>query len=179
MLERRIDPGLRQRVDAEEVLQHTFLDAAREWAAYQRGSPMKPYPWLYRLALDRLLEEHRRHVRPSNGLGRDLPLGDDCSALLAGQFLDAGIGPLTAAQRAELTDRVRHVLGLLPATYQDVLAMRYFDQLSTREICDVLNARDPVAASLTENAVNVRLFRAIKKMRQAWERLYWGSGGHP
>src|SRR5689334_15306784 len=107
MLERRLDPGLRQRIGADEILQNTFLDASRTWAAYQRGSPMKPYAWLYRLALDRLIEEYRAHARPSNGLGRDLPLGDDFSVVLAGQFLDAGTGPLTAAQRAELAGRVR------------------------------------------------------------------------
>lgn len=172
MLERRIDPGLRQRVGADEILQSTFLDASRGWAAYQRGSPMQPYAWLYRLALDRLIEEYRRHARPSNGLGRDLPLGDDCSALLGGRFLDTGTGPLTAAQRAELADRVRHVLGLLPAADRDVLAMRYFDQLSTQEVCDVLNARDAAAPPLTENALNVRLFRALKKLQKLWRQLY-------
>lgn len=172
MLERRIDPGLRQRVGAEEVLQSTFLDAAREWAGYQNGSAMKPYAWLYRLALDRLIEEYRKHARESNGLGRDMPLGDDCSALIGGQFLDAGTGPLTAAQRAELADRVRHVLSLLPDADRDTLAMRYFDQLSTCEICDVLNARGNPAVPITENALDVRLFRALKKLQKLWQQLY-------
>src|SRR5437868_2446191 len=86
MLERRIDSTLRQRIGADEILQSTFLDASRAWAAYQRGSPMRPYAWLYRLALDRLIEEYRRHARPSNGLGRDIPLGDDYSAFLGGEF---------------------------------------------------------------------------------------------
>ena len=40
MLERRMDPVLRRRVGAEEVLQNAFLDASRGWAAYRRGSPM-------------------------------------------------------------------------------------------------------------------------------------------
>jgi RNA polymerase sigma factor (sigma-70 family) len=172
MLERRIDPVLRQRIGAEEILQSTFLDAAREWQAYQRGSPMEPYPWLYRLALDRLIEEYRKHARPSNGLGRDLPLGDDCSALIGGQFLDAGTGPLTAAQRAELADRIRNLLSLLPPKDRDMLAMRYFDQLSTREICEVLNAQAEDAGPPTENALNVRLFRALKKLQQLWQQLY-------
>jgi RNA polymerase sigma-70 factor (ECF subfamily) len=172
MLERRIDPVLRQRIGADEILQSTFLDASRDWAAYQRGSPMKPYAWLYRLALDRLIAEYRKHARPTHGLGREMSLGDDYSALLGAQFLDAKTGPSTAAQRAELADRVRHVLGHLSDADRDILAMRYFDQLSTQEICDVLNARGGAVPPLTENALNVRLFRALKKLQKLWHQLY-------
>jgi RNA polymerase sigma factor (sigma-70 family) len=179
MLERRIDPVLRQRIGAEEVLQSAFFDAAREWASYQAGSTMKPYAWLYRLTLDRLIEEYRKHARVSNGLGRDAPLGDDLSALLGGQLFDAGTGPLTAAQRAELADRVRHALGLLPGADQDILAMRYFDQLSAGEICDVLNARGGQSQRLTENTLNVRLFRALKKLQKVWQDLHGSPESAP
>jgi RNA polymerase sigma-70 factor (subfamily 1) len=171
MLERRLDPALRQRVGAEEILQSAFLDAAREWAVYQRGSPMKPYAWLYRLALDRLIEEYRRHARPGRDLKRDLPWPDDSSAVLGTQLADGGTGPLTAARRAELVDRVNRVIALLPGGDRDLLLMRYFDQLSAREIGDV--------CSLTENAVNVRIFRALKKLQQFWSRLYGEPEGVP
>lgn len=172
MLDRRIDTRLRQRVGADAVLHDTFLEAARNWTAYQAGSPMKPYPWLYRLALDRLIAEYRKEARPSNGLGRELPFGDDLSAFLGGQLPDTGTGPFTKAKREEQADRMRHVLGLLPDADRDVVAMRYYDQLSTQEICDVLNARAPDAPPLSVNTANVRLFRALKKMRQLWAEKY-------
>jgi DNA-directed RNA polymerase specialized sigma24 family protein len=114
MLERRIDRGLRQRIGAEEVLQSTFLDAARERATYQRGSPMKPYAWLYRLALDRLIEEYRKHSRPGRNLKCEMPWSDDCSAVLGGQLIDGGTGPLTAALRAEIVERINTVLAPCP-----------------------------------------------------------------
>jgi RNA polymerase sigma-70 factor (ECF subfamily) len=164
MVERRIDSALRQRVGAEAVLQSAFLDAAREWAAYRRGSPMEPYAWLYRLTLDRLIEEYRRHARPGRDPRRELPWPDDCSAVFGGHLAETGTGPLTAAQRAELADRVNKVLALLPDTDRDILMMRYFDQLSAREIGGV--------CGLTENAVNVRVFRAIKKLQTIWSKLY-------
>ena len=164
MLERRIDPALRQRIGADEVLQSTFLDAARDWAAYQHGSSMKPYAWLYRLALDRLIEEHRKHTRGGRDLKLDLPWPDDYSAVLGEQLADRGTGPLTAAQRAELVDRVNRVIALLPKADRDLLQMRYFDQLSAQEIGDVY--------SLSENAVNVRIFRALKKLQQFWSQLF-------
>jgi RNA polymerase sigma-70 factor, ECF subfamily len=171
MVERRIDPALRQRVGSEEILQSTFLDAAREWATYQRGSPMKPYAWLYRLALDQLIDEYRRHTRAGRDLNCELPWPDDCSAVLCGHLVDSGTGPVTAARRAELADRVNKVLTLLPDGDRDLLLMRYFDQLSAREVGDVY--------SLTENAVNVRVFRALKKLQQLWSQLYSESESAP
>jgi RNA polymerase sigma factor (sigma-70 family) len=176
MLERRIDPGLRQRVGADAVLQSTFLDAVREWEAFRAGSPIRPFSWLYRLALDRLIDEYRKEKRTSNGLGLELPLGDDGSALFGGRFLDTGTGPLTAAQKAELAEKVRKALELLPTPDRDLLVMKYFDQLSTQDMCDVLSSRDPCTPPPTENALNVRLFRALKKLQRTWTNLFGDRG---
>ena len=172
MLERRIDVRLRQRIDAEEVLNDAFLDASRDWAAYQRGSPMQPYAWLYQLAYDRLIEVYRRNVTGGRDLRRDLPVAGDWSAVLGGQVQDSGTGPQTAAQRAELAERMQQMLSLLPDSDHDLLAMRYFDQLSTREIRDVLNARHPDAPQVNENALDVRLFRALKKLHKLWQSTF-------
>lgn len=172
MLERRIDVRLRQRVDAEEVLNDAFLDASREWAAYQRGSPMQPYAWLYQLTYDRLIEVYRRHATAGRDVRRDLPVAGDWSAVLGGQVQDSGTGPQTAAQRAELAERIQQMLSLLPDADHDLLAMRYFDQLSTHEMCDVLNARHPDAPPVNENALNVRLFRALKKLHKLWQHTF-------
>ena len=170
-VERRIDPRLRQRIDPSEVLNEAFLDASRRWASYQQGSPMQPYPWLYRITLDRYVEIYRRNVADGRDLRRDMPWTDDCSAVLGAHLMDAGTGPLTAAQRAELAEQIHRVLGLLPEPDHDVLAMRYFDQLSTREICDVLNAPRP-DRPLSEDAVNVRMFRALKKLQKLWQQTF-------
>jgi RNA polymerase sigma-70 factor, ECF subfamily len=172
MLERRIDSRLRQRLDPEEVLNEAFLDASREWPDYQRGSPMQPYAWLYQITFDRLIEVYRRHATAGRDLRRDIPWPDDCSAVLGGQLMDAGTGPLTAAQRLEMIERVQSVLELSPETDRDILAMRYFDQLSTREICDVLNARQPNSAPTSEDTLNVRMFRALKKLQKLWQQTY-------
>jgi RNA polymerase sigma-70 factor (subfamily 1) len=172
MVERRIDPHLRQRVGPDAILQDAFLDASRRWPAYQAGSPMHPFAWLYQITYDRLIETHRRHAAPGRDARREQRWPDDCSAVLGGQLIDAGTGPLTAAQRAELAEHVHRVLHLLPDADRDLLTMRYFDQLSTREICDVLNARQPGTTPLTENVVNVRLFRALKKLQKLWHQLF-------
>ncbi len=179
MLERRIDARLRQRIGADAVLQDTYFRAASRWAAYQRGSPMKPYPWLYCLARECLFDAYKAHATKKRGLEQEGPqINDDCSAML-GQQIQPGTGPMTAAQRAELADRVHAVLASLPPEVARIIELRYFDQLTTREICDVVNHDTQAANPVSEDTMNVRLFRALEKMEKAWKARYGVPGSLP
>src|SRR4051812_4977511 len=151
MLERRIDPRLRQRIDPEDVLQNTFLTAQRRWPEYQAGSDMRPYPWLYRLALDALLEAYAANDRGKRDLHRDVPWPDESSALFADRFGGAGSSPSRKLAREELADRVRQVIDLLDRTDREILWMRHFEGLSAREAGEIVG--------LSEAAVNTRQFR--------------------
>ena len=59
----RMDPRLAARVDASDVVQETLAEADRRMSDYLRERPLPFYPWLRRLALDRLAVQHRFHVR--------------------------------------------------------------------------------------------------------------------
>src|SRR2546428_14043063 len=74
MLERRIDPRLKVRLDAQEVLSEAFLLAGRKWADFKTHSQISPYAWLYRLALDCLLEAWRRQARARRDLRQELAM---------------------------------------------------------------------------------------------------------
>src|SRR6266404_2602442 len=62
MLQRRIDPALNARIDPESILNDVFFVARRRWADFQAGT-MTPYAWLYRLALDQLIEAWHKNTR--------------------------------------------------------------------------------------------------------------------
>ncbi len=66
MLQSRIDPAMGARVSAEDILHETFFLARRRWHRFS-ASGMRPYTWLYRLAMDCLIEVARRQ----NCDGRD------------------------------------------------------------------------------------------------------------
>src|ERR1700752_313886 len=63
MLERRLDPKLAPRVSAEDILNNAFLEARRKWNGFKSQSVLTPYAWLYRIALDCLIEVCRREYR--------------------------------------------------------------------------------------------------------------------
>src|SRR5262245_53645659 len=60
---RRLDRRLAARVDPSDVVQEALADADRKLVGYLRDRPLPFYPWLRRLALERLVQLHRRHVR--------------------------------------------------------------------------------------------------------------------
>src|SRR6266550_4078148 len=62
MVEVRLDRRLAPRVDPSDVVQEALADAARRLDDYLRQRPLPFYPWLRRLAWERLVKLHQRHI---------------------------------------------------------------------------------------------------------------------
>ena len=72
MIAARLDRRLAPRLDPSDVVQETLADAARRLPDYLRDRPLPFYPWLFRLAADRLARTHRDHVASTvRGIGRE------------------------------------------------------------------------------------------------------------
>ncbi len=93
MLRRRIDPALVVRADPEDILGEAFLMARRKWADFQRQSALSPYAWLYRIALDCLIEAWRRENRDCRDLHKDMPLPEESSVCLGLGLVQTGATP--------------------------------------------------------------------------------------
>jgi RNA polymerase sigma-70 factor (ECF subfamily) len=149
-------------VDPSDVVQDVLAEADRRLPGYLRGRPLPFYPWLRRLAADRLADLHRRHV----GAGRRsvrreepgaLGLPDGSAAELAGRLAASASGPSQHLQREEARQRVRRALARLPAADREVLALRHLEGLSVAEAAAVLG--------VSEGAVKTRDLRALQRLR--------------
>jgi RNA polymerase sigma-70 factor, ECF subfamily len=168
MVERRIDPVLALRIAPEEILHEAFLAAARRWAAFRDQPTMTPYPWLYRIVLDALLEAWRRESRACRDPRRNIPWPQQSSVQLGLHLVNPGTSPSEAAIRQEMSERVRLAVELLDEGDQEILWMRHFDQLSFREAGMVLG--------ISENAATVRYARALDRLRSLWSTAEKGDG---
>jgi RNA polymerase sigma-70 factor (ECF subfamily) len=87
LIELRLDRRLRARIDPSDVIQETLAEAAQKLADYVRDPPLPFYPWLRRLAWERLVRLHRWHVRTrKRNIEREqvgLPLPDESAVQLA------------------------------------------------------------------------------------------------
>jgi RNA polymerase sigma-70 factor (ECF subfamily) len=156
----RLDPRLAARLDPSDVVQEALLEAAGKLPEYLRERPLPFYPWLRRLAWERLLKLHQRHRAAKRDAARDVRLAPalpDGSALeLAQRLVASGTSPSGRAAREETRDRVRAALVALPAADREVLVLRYLEGMTTAEVAAVLG--------LGEGAVKMRHRRALDRL---------------
>src|SRR5437016_12730933 len=88
----RLDRRLAARVDPSDVVQETLAEAAARLDGYLRDRPLPFYPWLRRLAEERLADVHRGHLRAGRrSVAREGPGGlPEGSALALAQRLLSG-----------------------------------------------------------------------------------------
>lgn len=162
----RLDPRLAARLDASDVVQDALMDAlmdaSRKLPDYLRTRPVPFYPWLRRLAWEKVVDAQRRHVdarrRSVEREEARLPaLPDQSSVQLAERLLAGGLSPAERLLRQEQLSRVRTALGRLPPTYHEMLVLRYLEQLDTLETAAVLG--------VSEGVVKGRHRRALERLQ--------------
>jgi RNA polymerase sigma-70 factor (ECF subfamily) len=175
MVELRLDPRLRARLDASDVVQDAFLDVSRDLNAYLADPKLPPLLWLRLHVGRRLTTLHRQHLGAQI---RDAALEisiyqgalpEASSAALASMLLGRQTSPTQAAQRAERMLRVQEALNSLDAIDREVLALRHFEQLRRAEAAMVLG--------ISQEAEAKRYFRALKRLKDALATLPGGWEG--
>jgi RNA polymerase sigma-70 factor (ECF subfamily) len=157
----RLDRRLASRLDASDVVQETLADAARRLPGYLRDRPMPFYPWLRRLAGDRLAALYRDHVRRGKrSVAREEspPLPGESALDLAERLLNVRSGPSGRLRRRERRNLVLAALERLPDRDREVLVLRQLEELSVPEVSAVLG--------ISEGAVYVRQVRALRRLRE-------------
>jgi RNA polymerase sigma-70 factor (ECF subfamily) len=159
LVELRMDPKLRARVDPSDVVQETQLEAFRRLADYLERRPMPFRLWLRKTACERLLKIRRHHVRTAQrDVQREVALPDHSSLLLAQQLIAPGSTPSEQFDRREAARLVRQAMAQLPEVDREILLMRNFEGLSNQEAAQVLQI-DPATASQ-------RFGRALLRLRK-------------
>lgn len=134
----RMSPGLRAVTEAEDLVQETYLQAARKFADFTPDSPQGFYRWLARIAGFKVKEAERARRAKKRGRPRALlaePPADDTS--VAGR---AGRGE-RAAQIAEAIDA-------LPEAQAEAVRLRYLQGLSLRETAERLERSEAAVKAL-------------------------------
>lgn len=164
----RLDPRLRGRIDAADVLQESFIAATAHRAEFFQQASQPLFLWLRWMVGNKLLELHRHHLgaqmRDAKREVRSgwLPSGSDCDegtrAALVEQLTGGATGPATAAGRAEVKARLKDVFDQMDAVDREVLALRHYEQLTSAETAQVLGIQERAAAK--------RYTRALERLRE-------------
>jgi RNA polymerase sigma-70 factor (ECF subfamily) len=169
MIRLRMDPRVSARVDPSDVIQDTLTTASQQLDEYLQTQPIPFYPWLRRIAWQKLVNAHERHLDARKRSARQEQPNyggvSDASAMQIAKLIAGDLtSPSEAAVREETRLRVRAALAELSELDREVLLERYVEQLSVKEIAAGLGS--------TEAAIHMRHMRALEKLH----RLVSGEG---
>src|SRR5580698_4131219 len=121
---------LGNRSDAEEAVQDAFLRAWRFRDSLTSVPSIKP--WLYRVVVNSCYSKLRQEIPHRDHRSSDEPLGQ-----MSGSAEDPGL----LAQQAEVAETVLAALHRLPASLRVPIVLRYYADLSERDIALAIGRR--------------------------------------
>ncbi len=164
----RLDQRLRGRVDADDVLQEAYLDAAKRLDALRAAQPMSAFVWLRLIVGQTLIDIHRRHIgAQKRDAEREVSiqarLAKDTTMSLSFQLLGHLTSPSQAALKAELSQMVVKALDEMNPTDREILALRHFEELTNKEVSEVLG--------LDRKAASIRYIRALDRLKGVLQQV--------
>jgi len=148
----------RNRKDAEDLVQETYLRAFRFFDSYQPGTHIKA--WLFRILRNTFINRYRAaRVRPDEVAFDKVELAYD--KLVDQQFIESKQPPSPEKLVLDgvLDEEVEQALAALPEEYRSVVIMALIEELSYKEIA--------AALSIPLGTVMSRLHRGRKQLQVA------------
>lgn len=134
----QIDRTLQVKLGASDVVQETFLEAHRDFAAFRGSSMGELVAWLRQILARNLANQvrhyrgtRRRDIRLEQGL--TVALGQS-SEHLSARLASTVSSPSHAASRTESAVILADALGRLPPDYREVLILRNLEELTFPEV---------------------------------------------
>ena len=145
----------RNREDAEDALQDTFLQAYKAFHAFEERASF--YTWVTTIAINSaLMILRRRRIRSEVSFDRP---GETEEAIPAFDFEDTGPNPEHICLHRQRYDRALRSIRKLQPRLRQVIEMKMKDNCSAREIAQALQ--------ISEAAVKSRLSRARARLDPA------------
>lgn len=169
MVEFRMDRRLQGRVDASDIVQEAYIDAAQRVHHYTKKPEMSFFVWLRQITTQRLIDVHRRHLDAKMRDARQevsIHRGDlaaTTSASIAAELMGQLVSPSQLAMRAELLDQLEDALDTMDPIDREVLALRHFEELTNNEVAQVLD--------ITKSAASNRYVRALGRLKSVLEEI--------
>jgi RNA polymerase sigma-70 factor (ECF subfamily) len=158
--DREMDPELRAKGGASDLVQETFLEAQRDFGQFHGASVEELRAWLRRLLLNNVANFTRQYrQRAKRAVGREVPLEGGGSSHERGAGLAADVlSPSGEAVAHEQAEALARAVQRLPPDYRQVLALRHEEQLTFEEIGQRMQR--------TANAARMLWLRAVERLQK-------------
>lgn len=149
---------LRFRVDDREVddlVSEVFLKVIKKITAYKSSKTGTFSAWIFRIAHNTLVDFYRKREEL-------LGLEDPETGKIRFDVPDLELTPDKKVQKDEFQSEIRNIVKKLPALYQEIIQLKFLDELSNREIAQITGK--------TEGNVRIVQMRALRELRKLFGR---------
>jgi RNA polymerase sigma-70 factor, ECF subfamily len=152
-----LNPALGRRLDASDLVQQTFLEAAESFERFRGGGEAELAAWLRRILEYNLAGAARDHLfRQKRAAGREASLDESRADGVAWRDRLAAqqTSPSLRAVRLEQAARFLEALGQLPADQREAVRLRHVEGLPIDEIAARLGRSPEAAAGLLKRGLH-------------------------
>ncbi len=152
---------------AEDTFQATFVTVHQRLEQFEEGRRFRP--WLYAIATNKAIDL-KRHLKRRSTVSLDATHSErdtDSPMALSASIASREPTPFEAAFKNETRQRVKDLLSQQTEATQVLLQMVFYQGMKYSDISDALGI--PVGT------VKSRVFNAMRKLNESWQRMYPNS----
>ena len=154
----------RNRTDAEDLVQETFINIFKYLDGFRMESKFKN--WAYKIAASVCMKIKKKNKVPE----RDLSLEDilpKTKKEVSGKIPAWANQPVHALMNKEMSEEIKKEIDKLPPNYRIILVLRDMEGFSTNEVAEIIN--------ISKSNVKVRLHRARSFLREGLRSYFYGE----
>jgi len=161
-IEKQLGPGLRKKVEPDDIFQEVSVDAVRALSDVDL-STREPFSWLCQLAERRIIDSHRHHfAAQKRDARREVGLGqggssDSGQGGLINMLVASMTTPSKAFSRNAREARLIDALDELGEDQREAIRLRYVENMPSKQIAERLGK--------TDASIRVMLTRSLKKLQ--------------
>lgn len=164
LAELQLNPRLRLKEDASDVVQQALLDAHRDFPSFRGQTETELRAWLKAILTHNVLSLVRHYGSRKSDVGREVSLQEQCdqsSARLQRQLVADQTSPSMKLMKQERSEQLADALLQLRESERTAVVLKHFHEWSVAEIAQHLDRTDDAVAGL--------LRRGLKKLRDHFQ----------
>lgn len=155
----RMDNRLSRRVDTSDIVQETYMEAARRLSEYLKNNPMPFHLWLRWLAYEKIIRAYRVHLGADKRaiVREESRLLVESSTKLAERVIAQDPTASQQLRYKEITEILKEAFEEMPEEEKKILLWRHYEQLNNQEIASLIN--------ISKEAAGKRYIRALMRLK--------------
>jgi len=160
----RLDQRLKTRIDTDDVLQDSYMEALKRIEHFRNFSGSS-FVWLALLVKQTLIDLQRFHfTAEKRDIGKEFLISDMATSMNLAYHLVAQVSsPSRKVMQMDILANVGNAIATMDETDQEILAMRHFEEFSNKEAAEALQ--------INQKAASIRYVRALQRLKEIMQQF--------